>query len=577
MVLKSFTLSMTGKQQLNEKWIKASILGTIWASFEVVLGSFLHNLRIPFSGNILTALALIILISVSYRWKEKGLFWRAGIICALLKTMSPSAVIFGPMIAILSEAFLLEVSVRVFGKTILGYLLGSALAMSWVLFQKIANYIIFYGYNIIELYEGIMRYAQKQLHWQFDAVWAPILLLLSIYILFGSIPVIIGIKTGRRLASQPIMREFTLPSKKINAKTQNTPAEFNYSIPWLIFNFLLIIASLILLNYLHFIFWLIMVGCIVSFWAIRYKRALRQLVRPKFWIFFVLITMATAFVFTKIQSTANSIPDGLLIGVEMNLRAIILIMGFSVLGTELYNPKIRNYFMKGHFTQLLLAFELSLESLPLMIANIPDFKSIVKNPVLIFHQIIFQVEQRLAEVRDNKDQKPAVFILTGTVGGGKSTQIQKIIKELKSHSISLGGIYSLRIVKKNITTGYDIVNISTNERSAFLQDAINNDLQKIGRFTILPEGLEKGLKAIEQARKNNATLTIIDEVGKLELENKGWSNEIDKLLYTSSNNILLVVRKEFVENIIEKWKIKPRFIYNVAENDFNTFCNLFKN
>jgi len=74
-----------------------------------VLGSFLHNLKVPFSGNILTAIGIIILISVSYIWKEKGLFWRAGLICAIMKTMSPSAVIFGPMIAIFSEAMLLEI------------------------------------------------------------------------------------------------------------------------------------------------------------------------------------------------------------------------------------------------------------------------------------------------------------------------------------------------------------------------------------------------------------------------------------------------------------------------------------
>jgi len=80
-------LSKTGAP-ISEKWIKASIIGTIWAAAEIVLGSFLHNLRVPFSGNMLTAIALVILISVSYKWRERGLFWRAGVICALMKTMS---------------------------------------------------------------------------------------------------------------------------------------------------------------------------------------------------------------------------------------------------------------------------------------------------------------------------------------------------------------------------------------------------------------------------------------------------------------------------------------------------------
>src|SRR5512138_3263479 len=128
------------KPELSEKWIKASIIGTIWAASEIVLGSFLHNLRIPFSGNVLTAIGIIIMISMSYTWTEKGLFWRAGLICAIMKTMSPSAVIFGPMIAIFTESLLLEGSTRLLGRNIAGFAIGSMLAMSWNLFQKIFSY-----------------------------------------------------------------------------------------------------------------------------------------------------------------------------------------------------------------------------------------------------------------------------------------------------------------------------------------------------------------------------------------------------------------------------------------------------
>jgi hypothetical protein len=108
---------------------------------------------------------------VSYIWRDRGLFWRAGLICALMKTMAPSAIIFGPMIAIFAESLLLELSVRIFGRTLAGYLLGSMLAMSWNLFQKIANYIISYGSNIVEVYNSLLKFAQRQLNIQTDIVW----------------------------------------------------------------------------------------------------------------------------------------------------------------------------------------------------------------------------------------------------------------------------------------------------------------------------------------------------------------------------------------------------------------------
>src|SRR5690606_35604848 len=110
----------------------------------------------PFSGNILTAIGIIILISISFIWRECGIFWRAGLICAIMKTMSPSAVIFGPMIAIIAESLLLELSVRIFGRNMAGLVIGAMLAMSWNLFQKIANYIISYGSDIVEVYNSLL-------------------------------------------------------------------------------------------------------------------------------------------------------------------------------------------------------------------------------------------------------------------------------------------------------------------------------------------------------------------------------------------------------------------------------------
>ena len=139
---------MNPERKLSVTWLKAAVLGCLWASSEIVLGSFLHNLRVPFSSIFLTSIGIILLISVSFQWKDKGLIWRSGLICALMKSVSPSAVIFGPMIAILSEALLLEFSVRIAGKNVVGFMLGSLLAMSWNFFQKIANYLIFYGFSI---------------------------------------------------------------------------------------------------------------------------------------------------------------------------------------------------------------------------------------------------------------------------------------------------------------------------------------------------------------------------------------------------------------------------------------------
>ncbi len=555
---------MVKTQQLSEKWIKASILGTIWASSEIVLGSFLHNLRVPFSGNILTAIGIIILISASYKWKENGLFWRAGVICALLKTLSPSAVIFGPFVAIISEAFLLELSVRILGRTIPGLILGSILAMSWNLFYKIFKLMLFYGNNIIDLYTNLMQYAEQQLGLQFDAVWTPLILLLFIQMLFGLVTALIGIRTGSETVNDktPFRNKFT------NHKTKNSfkQSYFNHSINWLIINVILMIGSLVLIGRINFGIWVILEISIAIIWALRYKRALRQLVRPQIWIYFVVITMITAFVFTRLQS-GKTITDALLIGIEMNLRAIIMIMGFSVLGTELYNPKIRDYFARSYFKQLPVALQLSLESLPMMIANTPELKAIVKNPTLFVHHIMAFADFRLNEIKAKESFKQKVFIITGEVGGGKTTCIKNIIENLQQENISVSGIYSSRIVENDITTGYDVINISTNKSTKFLRKTGDSTQQKIGKFYIFNEGLDAGNDTL---KNSDSQIVVIDEIGKLELTENGWFDSVELIIKKQDSHLILVVRNEFVSQIIDKFRVKPEFMLNVYEEDCTT-------
>lgn len=563
---------MINTNKISEKWIKASIIGTIWAASEIVLGSFLHNLSIPFSGNILAAIGIIILISVSYIWNEKGLFWRAGVICAVMKTLSPSAVIFGPMIAILCESLLLELTTRLFGKTILGFVTGAMLAISWNLFQKILNFILFYGFNIVELYKDLIKLAQKQLNIQSDILWMPIFILLLIYSVIGFLTAIVGIRVGRKMLENPHLYHSITELNKTETQPAETKPEFNYSLLWLFADIAFIVLSLFLLNFYSWIFWSFPIIIIVTIWSIRYKRALRQLSKPKFWTFFVIITMITTLIFTRFQSGVDGWEQGLIIGLQMNFRAVIIILGFSVLGTELYNPVIRNFFLRTYFKQLPLALELSFESLPSMIAKMPDFKTIVKNPVAVICQITSQAEFRLAEIK--KKLPPNVSVLTGGKGEGKTTYLTKIIEKFKAQSISVGGIFSPRVIENNITIGYDVVDIMSNNRERFLRISDNNNLEKIGRYRILPEGLKMGSRALLSKNNRLNKFVIIDEVGALELHGHGWAGNLNELMKVSNCHLLLTVREGFIDQVIQKWNINREDVYNISEFDHHAICEM---
>jgi len=560
-----------GTTTISDKWIKASIIGTIWAAAEIVLGSFLHNLRVPFSGNLLTAIALVILISVSFKWREHGLYWRAGLICAFMKAMSPSAIIFGPMIAIIMESLLLEASVRIFGKTFLGFIAGSMLAMSWNLFQKIFNMIIFYGGNLVDIYSSITAYASKELNLQFDAFWAPLVLLLAIYALFGAVTAVAGIITGRRLAKLP--PEDTLPeASAFSSAPKRQEQPFGWSLPWLAAVMLLIAGLLVVVSLTKWYWWVIAVIPVVTMLALRYKRAMRQLSRPGFWITFVIITMLSALAFSAFQPGKNRLAEAILIGIQMNFRAVIIIVGFSALGTELYNPKIRSLFSRTRFSQLPLALELSAESLPSMIADMPDLKTAVKNPVSILNRMITRVERRLDEVRGEQKCEKRVFVVTGTIGEGKTAWLATLAGMLKDKGVSVGGILALRIVEDGITTGYDISDISTGIRTPFLRYT-GSETMGVERFTVIDSGYRAGYIALDPDFSRKKDVVIVDEVGPLELRGRGWSTRISELLGETKPILIIAVRKSLTESVIEKYGIKDFRIIEVGSGDAVGFAS----
>lgn len=71
--------SVDAKPEIGQSvvWLKAATLGAVWAALEIVLGSFLHNLRMPLTGTTLAACGVALLTASQILWKESGVIWRA--------------------------------------------------------------------------------------------------------------------------------------------------------------------------------------------------------------------------------------------------------------------------------------------------------------------------------------------------------------------------------------------------------------------------------------------------------------------------------------------------------------------
>lgn len=371
--------------QLSDKWLKAAVIGGLWASIEIVIGSFLHNLRIPFAGTILAAQGIIILLAFMRLWPESGIIIRAGIITALMKSISPSAVILGPMIGILTEAFLLEIFLMIFGRNLFGFIIASSIALSSALLHKIATFIILYGFDIVKIYENIFNWFQKKLQVSHMNAFEFILLILGIYLLWGVATGLSGFIIGqkaKKLGMNPVL----------SLEAENTEDFFpvnknqKFHIYLLLLHFISIPIGLLLLNLVNIYIGLIYILLYVSLAIYHYQKSMRRLKKPIFWVQLVLIIILAS-LFGNEKSDAITW-QGFFYGVEMCIRAIFIVIAFTALSVELRNPMIQKN-MNSHFAKSLYeALSISFGVLPRVIKALPKSTEFFTHPFRTFSVLI---------------------------------------------------------------------------------------------------------------------------------------------------------------------------------------------
>ncbi len=371
-------------QQRDELWLRAAVVGGLWASIEIIVGSFLHNSRLPFAGSILAFTGTILLIGFYQIWPYKGLIPRAGLITALMKSVSPSAIILGPMTGILLEALLIEGVIRLLGSNLPAYSLAGILSLSSALFHKIISLIIYYGFNLVKIYVNIINFGLKQLHLPQATDIQILWFLLSFYVVFGILAGWLGFVTGRKALrlqkEQPLLEKGL--KKEGGKEFFVIDAGRSTSLVLLWFHLVALPLGLFLVNMHYRVPGLIFMGVYVLVFGYVYRKALRRLRKPLFWSQLVIIVLLSALFwdFGKPDHQWFS-TEGLRVGFEMLLRALFIVTGFSALSAELVNDHVRSFLFRIGFGRFYKGIGLAFGSLPVMIGLLPTSREILHSPV----------------------------------------------------------------------------------------------------------------------------------------------------------------------------------------------------
>jgi len=364
-------------------WQKAAVLGSVWAASEIVVGNFLHSMKVPFTGEIMTAFAVYLFAATGMRWKEAGIVWRAGLIAAFMRMFSPGVAILGPVIGISIEAFSIAISVAIFGRNKLGFIIGGILALSMPLVQKIVNYLIVYGWDLVLVFDKTASYAISSLGLKGILPIHILLLLFSINTIVGMLVAYAGCRAGLGISKQTLENKFTIKSELPPDITSSRPAALS-------FIFILINISVIILLVILLKSNLAIAGILILFYILliffKYHKAIRYLKNYKFWLQLIIITSLTAVTYSYFLS--GNAMSGFLKGSEMLLRVFLFTFGFAAISFELKNPNLINIIKSKANQNFITAFNFAFQSVPDLIASMPQLTSILKPQNFLSHLIL---------------------------------------------------------------------------------------------------------------------------------------------------------------------------------------------
>ncbi len=540
-----------GTLSLDAVWRRAAVLGSLWAASEIVLGSFLHNVRVPIAGHILTAIAVAILVAGHRNWRMPGLLWRAGLIAALMKSLSPSAVLLGPMLAILMEAVLMEVSVRLLRGGVTGYVVGGALAMSWTLMHRIVSLLLTYGPDLARLYGDIVALAERQVGPIPLGPWGPLVALAVLNLGVGAAAAWVGLRLGREGPAPMPGGGGAEDAAEWRRRTGAARGRMvQPSIPYLLLWTVALPVGLLGLSRLSLGGKALVAGAAVLVGVGRYRAVLRRLGRPGFWASLVAITVLAGAVVASLagQGTVSWIA-GLGMGLGMSLNAIFVTMCFAALSTELSHPILRRWLERLGGGQVHNAMQAAFATLPAVVAALPAGKDFLRSPARTLGGLLAGTERWLEALEAHLR---IVGVVTGERGGGKTGTVRRVVETLAGEGLRVGGVLAPGDMRDGRRWSIDLVELASGRRTPMATRDPESPWPTLGVFKVNPAALDLGRRALSPERAAAHDLLVVDEVGPWELAGEGWAPALEALR-GSGTPILLVVRRDLLSDVLARF------------------------
>jgi nucleoside-triphosphatase THEP1 len=162
---------------------------------------------------------------------------------------------------------------------------------------------------------------------------------------------------------------------------------------------------------------------------------------------------------------------------------------------------------------------------------------------------------------------PAVFVLTGQRGSGKTSSLQKLTAELRTRGIAVGGILAPAVFDGPQRIGYDLMDLASGIRQRLCSVTIPSTGLSQGPYQFLPDTFRWGTQLLASHQEPPPAVLCIDELGPLELAGGGWSLALEGILQRPPRVLILTVRPSLAVFVLKRWGLRPQLSWQAGVDD----------
>jgi nucleoside-triphosphatase THEP1 len=162
---------------------------------------------------------------------------------------------------------------------------------------------------------------------------------------------------------------------------------------------------------------------------------------------------------------------------------------------------------------------------------------------------------------------PSVIIVSGHCQSGKTTLLSALVYVLRREDVKVAGILAEGLWENGVRSGFNLIDLFDNSSVSLSRRIPDNDPRNGIPFDFYEAGLAAGMKALSPTRCAGADVVIVDEVGFLELQGKGWSSALQALLEIDGIVHVWAVRRKLLDTVRAAWGLEAARIVSVEEPD----------